>query len=437
MIDLRKTDPGVTIAEAAFPAPFAGTLEYASPARGPWNIVHVGMLIPESRQIFACAEGCLRGVVLTAAEMGAMDRFSTVAIEEHDVLDGDFEEMLVDGVSDILNGLQEKPRAVLLFTSCIHHFVACDLGYVYGTLRRRFPDVDFTDCYMTPILRQTSSPDALMRRQLYAALRPMAPDPHRANFIGGATSPAASCDLREIFASAGWTGGDITECKTYDEYLAMAKASLDVTMIPSAKPAGEELERRLGQRHLYLPVSYDYNEIDTLLCALTEAIGAPVPDTRAKREAAETALRQARGTLGGMPVALDYTATTRPLGLARLLLEHGFTVSDVYADGFTADERADFDWLRERVPSLRVRPTVHPAMRVQPRDHTETLAVGQKAAYFTGTNHFVNLVEGGADGAGLWGYDGVARLASLMADAARTEQDTRSIISVKGWGCCC
>jgi len=437
MIDLRKTDPGVPISEASFPAPFGSTLEYASPARGPWNIVHVGMLIPESRQIFVCAEGCLRGVVLTAAEMGAMDRFSTVAIEEHDALDGDFEEMLLGGVTDILNGLEKKPRAVLVFTSCIHHFVACDLGYVYGELRARFPGIDFTDCYMTPILRQTVSPDALMRRQLYAALRPTEKEPRRANFLGSATSPALSCDLREVLASAGWTAGDILGCKTYDEYLALAKASLNITMIPAAKSAGEELERRLGQRHLYLPAAYDYDEIDSELKTLAGAVGAPTPDTRGKREAAEAALRRARETVGDTPVALDYTATTRPLGLARLLLAHGFRVTDVYADGFIEDERADFDRLRRDAPSLRLRPTVHPAMRVQPRDRAGTLAIGQKAAYFTGTNRFVNLVEGGADGEGLWGYDGVVRLAALLEDAARREKDTRAIISVKGWGCCC
>ena len=48
-----------TIAEAAFPVPFAQGLEYGTPARGTWNIVHTGMLIPQAHQIFVCAAGCL------------------------------------------------------------------------------------------------------------------------------------------------------------------------------------------------------------------------------------------------------------------------------------------------------------------------------------------------------------------------------------------
>ena len=49
--------PHVRIADANFPAPFRSGLEYSSPARGTWNIVHTGMLIPEAHEIFVCAAG--------------------------------------------------------------------------------------------------------------------------------------------------------------------------------------------------------------------------------------------------------------------------------------------------------------------------------------------------------------------------------------------
>ena len=118
--------PHVRIADAKFPAPFRSGLEYSSPARGTWNIVHTGMLIPEAHEIFVCAASCLRGVVLTAAEMNALDRFSTVEVKENNLLDGNLEELLIDGVSDIINKLEKRPPAVLVYTSCVHHFTGCD-----------------------------------------------------------------------------------------------------------------------------------------------------------------------------------------------------------------------------------------------------------------------------------------------------------------------
>ena len=70
MINLRDLDEGgaaVRIKDAKSLTPYEYGVEYGSPARGMWNIVHTGMLVPESHQIFVCAQGCLRGVVLTAA----------------------------------------------------------------------------------------------------------------------------------------------------------------------------------------------------------------------------------------------------------------------------------------------------------------------------------------------------------------------------------
>ncbi|MDO5476419.1 MAG: nitrogenase, partial [Eubacteriales bacterium] len=74
--EVDGTGARVRIADAAFPVPFAHSLEFNAPVHGTWNIVHIGMLVPECHQIYVCADNCMRGVVLTAAEMDASDRFS-------------------------------------------------------------------------------------------------------------------------------------------------------------------------------------------------------------------------------------------------------------------------------------------------------------------------------------------------------------------------
>lgn len=123
-----------TIGEADFPVPFPTGLEFNSPAHGNWNIVHTGMLMPEAIQIYVCADNCMRGVVLTAAEMNAAERFSFVIVEEENLLNGNLEDVTIEGVTDVLKKLEKKPKAVLLFTVCLHHFLGCDLELVYGLL---------------------------------------------------------------------------------------------------------------------------------------------------------------------------------------------------------------------------------------------------------------------------------------------------------------
>ena len=93
----------VSFKDAVWPSPFVPGLEYNSPAHGPWNIVHMGMLLPGAHQIYVCGANCNRGVILTAAEMNAGDRFSFVEIKEEDLFNGQMEELVIEGVSDILH----------------------------------------------------------------------------------------------------------------------------------------------------------------------------------------------------------------------------------------------------------------------------------------------------------------------------------------------
>ena len=433
----EQSGAGVEIAQASFPSPFASGLEYSAPARGTWNIVHTGMLIPGAHQIFVCAQGCLRGVVLTAAEMGAEERFSTIAIREHDVLDGDMVDLIVDGVSDILGKLPALPPAVLVYTSCIHHFMGCDLELAYRRLRERFPGVDFTDCYMNPIMRKSGlNPDQLMRRQLYSLLKPRPLEEDKVALIGADLALDDSCELVRLVRESGHELLDITYCRSYEEYQALAAAATIITCQPAAIPSGDTLARRFGCRHLYLPQSFDYEQTRQDLAQLAEALGTAAPDLTELREKAEAALAEARQEIGELPVAIDYTFHPRPLGLARLLLSHGFRVETVYADSFSGEEEADFRWLQQHHPGLQLCATVHHELRVLERTGAPLLALGQKAAYFGGTDNFVNIVEGG----GLYGCDGVIRLARLMREAVREKKDARSLIQIKGLGCtggCC
>ena len=425
--------PQVRIGEASFPAPFPSGLEYSAPARGGWTIVHVGMLVPEAHEIFVCAAGCLRGVVLSAAEMKLTDRFSTIAIEEPNVLEGNMEELIIEGVTDILNRLPKLPPAVLVYSSCLHHFMGTDLSLCYDTLRQRFPGVDFTDCYMIPTMRKSGlTPDQIMRRQIYSLLRPREKNERACAILGNCFASEPESDLVRLVEKAGFTLYELPKLKTYEDYQKMAESSLCVTTQSVARAGGEALAERLGRTHLYLPACYGAEEIRENMRRLAKALGVSYEGDDEMEQAAEEALNHAREVIGGMPIAIDYTMTTRPLGLARLLLEHGFQVERLYLDSFSGEERADFEWLREKAPALLLMPTVHPTMGAAPKEDQNTfLALGQKAAYFTGARHFVNLVEGG----GLYGFGGIFRLAKEMEEAFLEEKDTRRLIQIKGLGC--
>ena len=424
---------GIPIADASFPAPFHSGLEYASPARGTWNIVHTGMLIPEAHEIFVCAASCLRGVVLTAAEMGAAHRFSTVEIKENNLLDGDMEYHVIDGVSDILERLPKKPPVVLVYTSCVHHFAGCDLGMIYDTLRDRFPDNDFVDCYMNPIMRKSGlTPDQLMRSRLYFPLKPRPIRKGTVSIIGNDLPSNEDNDLMVILKENGFRIHEITSCKTYEEYQQMAESEFNICYYPAAVAGCKMLSERLRSTSVYVPFSFDFVEIDAGFSALAEKLGIPLQDSTAKRQACIDALSETLDLIGSPPIAIDYTYSPRPLGLAKLLLDHGFNVQRVYLDAVTGEEKKVFEDLQAQYPTLELFPTVHASMRfLAQKEPSDYLAIGQKAAHFLNTPHFVNVVEGG----GMLGYQAVLKTLRLMREAFLEEKDTRNLIQIKGMGC--
>ena len=412
-------------------------LSYSSPARGVWNIVHIGTLVPGGHQIYVCPTSCLRGVVLTTAELGAMDRLSTIAVGEDNILEGDMEETLHEGVRHIVETLPERPRLVMVFTSCIHHFLAVNYQRIYRLLREEYPDIDFVDCYMHPIMRRTSPPVPTLWRQMYRVLKPGSePDPRQVSILGCEFPMGAECDAAVHLGKNGIRISDVTGSHTYDEFLEMSRSSLNLLFHKSGMKAAKDLKIRLGQPFFMLHPSFDYDVIDKDMRELSELLGIPAPseeETGSLREMAERAAEEARETLSGTAVSVDGTAVDEPLSLCCYLLEHGIRVETLFVDSFTESEDV-FQRLRALKPDLMVYSALNWNMRRIDRGFPEPVtAIGQRSAYFHDTNHFVDLVNGG----GLYGYRGIIRLMELLKEAHMTEKDMRSLIQVKGWRCAC
>ena len=212
------------------------------------------------------------------------------------------------------------------------------------------------------------------------------------------------------------------------------EASVNLYTNPFTHVAARDMLRRLGQDALFLPQVWRYEEICDALTQLAAFLGGSCPDLRPRIAACELALDALRGQIGAQPIAIDFTFTFLPMSLARLLISHGFHVTEIYADAIAREDEANFRWLQHHAPDILLYPTKHPAMRRKPRAQADgappLLALGQKAAYFTGTRYFLPAVEGG----GHYGLEAISWLAAAMSRAALLPQDTEQIIRRKGWG---
>ena len=180
---------------------------------------------------------------------------------------------------------------------------------------------------------------------------------------------------------------------------------------------------------VYMPFTFSYDAIDD---ALSQIGTVPVFNGRVSCERNAAGLKT---LLGDTEIALDYTAVPRPLSLARFLVSHGFNLKRIYLDAIDPDEKEDFEWLAENAPDVMLCATMHVKGRRAGKSEGDNkiLAIGQKAAWFEGTEYFVNMIEGG----GLYGYAGIKAFLKLMEDAFIVPKDTEDIIPRKGLGCAC
>lgn len=433
--------------------PFQPGLAYTSPARGHWTVAHTPILIPDSYMVYLCASACMRGVALSVLEYEGMDRFSMIMLDDKDIYEGKLEQVMIDGISEIIDRLPEHPPIIMAFTSCIHHFIACDSKYIYQTLRERYPDIDFVPCYMIPTVRKGHvTPEELMHVTLYDALRPQEVLEERSvNIIGSNLAASKENDYYRLLTEAGFLVRDLPQTETYAEYQEMAKSCANLYAYPVAHRSAKKLARRLNQKDIYLPLTYCFPDIRQELIDLAAEQLPEISESLSEKHIlnlidnlqadAEAALQRAKEVVGDAVIAIDHEVLPRYCSLARMLKEHGFNIREIYADAILPEEEADLNWLKENAPDITFCATTNYACRMADRSLSEqaaekngkVLAIGQKAAYFTGTTHFVNWIEND----GNWGFHAVCELAERMIEAYETESDVPALIQVKAWGCHC
>ncbi len=179
----------------------------------------------------------------------------------------------------------------------------------------------------------------------------------------------ADGDIPQMLARNGAALRQLPDCRTFDDYLSMGEAGLLLAVCPAAKYGAEMLSQRLDRPLLYLPASFSYAELTEQRRALCAALHIPFVSPDVEIADCEATLDAAGREIGQTPVQIDYTAHPRPLGLARLLLTHGFRVERVFLERVSPEEAEDFRALQRTAPSLCLTSTVRPEARVRARFH--------------------------------------------------------------------
>lgn len=394
-------------------------LEFNMPVHENWNIVHIAMQVPSSHQIYVCPENCARGVVMTAYEMGAEDRFSCVTVNERDLIVDNLETITIDGCCDVIEELLAAgnvPKVIFLFTVCSHRMLSCDFDYVFHSLRKKYPDIIFTHGYMDCIAQKEGPmPDEKLRREMYDFIPKTYTDEKIVNILGSeVTATYENNDLMRMLTDSGVRVRQLSDIHTFEEYMQLGNASLNICQYKAGDMGVKHFSERLGIPYVFALPFFNEDDQDP--------------------EATESF----RQEIGDMPIAIDYMAVSCPYSLAEFLSDRGFNVTAVVADGPADYETDIYERLMEKHPVISINP-IDPRLREESfrkelrAGATKVLAIGPRAAWAFNTPYFVNQIEN--DGA--YGVAGWKSLLRKMKDAVKNPKDMERIVKRKALGLPC
>ena len=404
------------------------TISYCSPAHGGWGIVRVGMLIPESHQLFVCPFACGRHGAIGALTHKNKSRLSYLYIDEADIVSGSYEDLIIEAVEELLLALSTRPRVLMIFVSCLDDLLGTDHESILSELRKTYTDIRFGVGHMNPLtIGGKMPPPVNIQCQTYKLLEVRNVDKRVVNLLGNHVPLAKESELCQMLNAHGFTVQEIGKCTTFDEFQKMAGASLNIVLRPWSLLAAKELEKRLGIPYLYMPVAHTIEEIEEHYKQLSDTLFSNEPlGVDSWRMIVAGKVEDTLKIIGNREISIDSTATVRPFSLAKMLYEHGFSVREVVSQDCISLEKTAQEWLAQNSNVKWVNPTHHNALH---RPHkSETLSIGFESGYYNNSNHVVDIV----DCEGIYGYAGLVTILDRIQQAHKKETNVREMIQQFG-----
>ena len=380
-----------------------GLPRFCHPYHGGWDVARIALDIPESRILFVCPASCARIICLNSIRYGYSDRIDVLALSEEDIVSGSYEEKTVEAACEVLEQLDPKPKALILYVSCIDAMLGNDHAFQTEEIMNRYPDVNCFVLKMCPIARFSGDlPMVALQHDMYAALpEKRVPKEKTVAFIGTNIAYDPACEIVQMLEVNGWKALHIQASESYEDYLRVRASSLNLCMMPFGLTAVKMLEERCGTPYLPYFAKYDFGEIRRTMTQIAETLHIPVPDLDAMERETRRVLTECAEYIAPLQLAIDSSAVLFPDILRKTLTECGFHVKCVYADDIERKD-PDTDSGYIGIP-----------MKSRYQADTDVIAIGLVASSFEGANRTVPMFYDNGE----WGYYGLRKLAERIREA--------------------
>jgi hypothetical protein len=394
-------------------------------------VVRVALLVPEAHLLFVCPPACGRHGAIAAIEQGYKKKISYLCISDNEIVLGGYEAEIERGVREMMNRIKPRPRALLVFMSCIDDLLGTDHTLAIRRMEAEH-GVPIRLARMNPISLDNKLPPGIrVQKTMYEFLETPVQKDRGVIILGSYRPPERDSELAGVLGLFGF--GPIRHpeyCADFESFRQMSGSAAALLLRPEGRAAAEDLSSRLG-----IPVcgSFIAFDKDTVmkryrsLFAFLENLEAPEKtgngEAREKaasllaaaREKAEEREEKARAVLGDARLAIDSTATIAPFNLALALVKAGVNVHRIYANQLPEFEKPSLAELARLKGDIWVVNPNHARKHgPRPAQPLADMAVGFEAGYATAAPITVPL----AFDEQLFGFEGYTRVLDMLIQFA-------------------
>jgi nitrogenase molybdenum-cofactor synthesis protein NifE len=316
------------------------TLAYNSPGAEGFGVKRAGLSVPESVMLIVAPGCCGRNTSLISSMPEYKNRFFYLEMSEPDLVTGRHLNKIPDAIKEVLAFLKDNgkkvPKVVMICITCVDALLGTDMDRVCRKAEDalaggEYEGVKVRPCYMYALTREGRRPPMVhVRQTIYSLLEPMEKDPRSVNIIGG-FAPLENTELITYLKSAGIRNiRQISTCKTFEEFLDMARANFNIVIDPEARAAAEDMNKNLNIPYIELTRVYSTDKISSQYKALASVAGIDIIDSEEKAEADEAA-NKLKAAYPDLTFNIGECTNANAFELALSLVRMGFKVDEIYA----------------------------------------------------------------------------------------------------------
>lgn len=396
-------------------------LTFCPATSGGYGIVRIGADIPESQIIMASSSACGRHISVSSFDAGYRNRISFYVADEREVILGTMEDGLVEAAGKIIR--ERRPKILLVYVCCSTYISGLDNDRLRSRIKRENPGTEVQIMDMNPVAAGTSNPPSVATQRKIINLMDITDEKDRAiNLLGSDAAPDKDCELYRIAKDNNVRIRHLALCDSYEDFRRMGSSSLNIVLSAKAVRAAKEVSGKIP--YLAMLPTYSIDEVKENYGKMFEAMDMTCDLSSFEKETKES-IKRAVERVKGMSISIGSTATERPFKLARALYDYGMDIRSIFHGGISRSEEADSEYLRSKIPNLKIYDCGDPSMSAMVGKCERTdIAIGFNAAYFTKAEHNVDIVLD----MGLFGFYGIRRLMDAIIESVEKRSDLTTLV---------